>query len=290
MADMNTILNSLDGLSSLPQTVFKVTSMLASGDPSSAEIEKVVRIDEAVSITVLRWANSATYGRPGRTFTLREGISRLGNANLMKIILQQKTASMFARAGVAFDLQRGALWRSATGGALAAQTIGKSVAFDNPDLAFLCALLRDVGKLALDAHYGHAYADTVIAHFRPDRTFIDAEREAFGFDHAQLGSALAQRWNLPERIVRAIAFHHNPPPPGPDHDTLFDIVHAADIVCLWAGLAIGCDGLQYQLAEHVRLGLNLTRPSAEHLIASTWDALRTTETLMGEPVPMRASA
>lgn len=290
MADMNAVLASLEELAALPQTVLRVTSMLSNQKSTIADIESVIRNDDALSVTVLRWANSVTFGRPGRTFTLRESIARLGNSTLLGIILRQKTSALFSKSGSAYGLERGALWRSAVGGALAADMIARRAAFKDPELAFLCGLLRDVGKLAFDAYFGRVYMEKVLKHTSPQRTFVDAERDAFGFDHAQLGAALAKRWQLPDRISDCIGHHHNPPAPGPGHDTLFDIVHAADIVCLWAGLAIGCDGMQYSLAEHVRTGLDISRPAAELLIVSTTDTLRQTESLMNPPMPQRASA
>jgi len=280
MVGMNEVLDGVSELAAFPQTALKVTSILSSGQGSAAEIEQVARNDEALSMAILRWANSVRYGHPGRTFTLREGIARLGSSVLLKIVLEQKTAGMFASAGTAYDLQRGALWRSAVGGAIAAESIARSACFDSPDLAFLCALLRDIGKLALDAHFGPEYMGLVVRHTRPDRTFVEAEREAFGFDHAGLGAELAARWNLPDRIAGAIRFHHDPPASAPAHDVLVDIVHAADIISLWAGLAIGCDGMQYKLAQHVRIGLALDRAAAEQLVAGMWDKLRETEAVM----------
>ncbi len=290
MANMNDILSGLDGLAALPQTVLRITSMLSGGKASASELEQAARHDEALTMTILRWANSAAYARAGSEFTLRESIARLGNSTMLKIVLEQKTSAMFASAGTAYGLQRGALWRSAIGGAITAEALARRANVDSPDLAFLCALLRDVGKLAFDAFFGPEYLGLVERHFRPDRTFVDAERAAFGFDHAELGAELAARWRLPERIAECIRFHHNPPAAAPAHDVIFDIVHAADIIGLWAGLAIGCDGMQYKLAEHVRVGLDLSRPVAEDLIANTWDKLRQTESIMDQPAPLRASA
>jgi len=290
MANMNDILSGLDGLAALPQTVLRITSMLSGGKASASDLEQAARNDEALTLTILRWANSVAFGRPGCSFTLRQSIARLGNSTMMRIVLEQKTSAMFAGAGAAYGLQRGALWRSAVGGAITAEALARRANFDGPDLAFLCALLRDIGKLAFDAYYGPEYLGLVERHVRPDRTFVGAERAAFGFDHAQLGAELAARWRLPERIAECITFHHNPPETAPAHDVLFDIVHAADIIGLWAGLAIGCDGMQYKLAEHVRVGLDLSRPVAEELIACTWDKLRQTESIMDQTVPQRASA
>ena len=55
---------------------------------------------------------------------------------------------MFASAGAAYGLQRGALWRSAVGGAITAEALARRARFDSPDLAFLCALFRDIVQQA----------------------------------------------------------------------------------------------------------------------------------------------
>lgn len=278
---MNDILGSVSGLRAIPATVLKITAMITSNTASSAELEQVIRHDEALSMAVLRAANSVRFGRPGKSFTLREGITRLGMRTLRQIILEQQTMGMFANAGAAFDLQRGALWRSAVGGALAAELLAKRARSDEGDVCFVCSLLRDVGKLAFDARFRGDYLRQVTPHIRPDRTFLEAEREAFGFDHAQLGAELARRWRLPDRIVESIAFHHDPPSSPDARDTLYDIVHASDIITLWAGLAVGVDGLQYRLAEHVRTGLDLELHTTERMIAEIWTGVHEAESMVG---------
>lgn len=290
MATVKELLDSVKQLPVLPQTTLQVTSLLNSGKASAAEIEKLARTDEALSMAILRWANSAMYGRPGRAFTLKESITRLGNSTLSKILFQQQAAGVFANAGAAYEMQRGAMWRCAIGGALAAEELAREAKFDNPDLCFLCALLRDVGKVVLDAHFGGTYFDLVGQHAGPNKSFVDAEREALGFDHAELGAGLARRWGLPDRIVAAIAQHHNPPADGEAHDLLIDIVHAADIIALWAGAGIGSDGMQYRLADHVRTGLNIDRLKAERLIVKLWAGIRDIEAVNAAPEPRRATA
>jgi HD-like signal output (HDOD) protein len=36
----------------------------------------------------------------------------------------------------------------------------------------------------------------------------ESEKKILGFDHAQTGSALAKKWNLPWKTVNMIAYHH----------------------------------------------------------------------------------
>jgi HD-like signal output (HDOD) protein len=284
MPDLNEVLRRIDQLPSLPAAVLQVTAMLSGGRAEVGAIERIARTDEALSVTILRYANSAQFGRPGRIFNLKESIVRLGGNALMRIVLQQKVSAIFERGGAAFGLGRGALWRSALGGAIAAQRLVEKRRLSEGDLCFLCALLRDIGKLALDGCFGRQYVSVVAEHMLPQRSFVEAERAALGFDHAQLGRELARQWGLPQRIAEAIGCHHEPPATGDRHDPLFDVVHAADAFAQWAGLSVGIDGTQYNIAAHVRESLLLDQDAAHEEIAEVWTRLRDVETMMNEPL------
>lgn len=280
MAGMKEILSNVEALPALPSTVVKLIGMLNGGKAPIDEIEAIVRQDEALSMTILRIANSSMYASGNSEFNLKQSMVRLGGRTLLQIVLDQQVAKVFEGSGTAYGLLRGAMWRGAQAGAIAAGEIARREKFNDPELAFLCGLLRDVGKLVLDQHYGDTYLDQIADVLDHSLTFVEAEREALGFDHAMLGSELARHWGLPERIVRAIRFHHEPPASPPDHDPLIDLVHAGETVCLWVGLGIGADGLQYELADHVRVNMNLNRRTAEQIIDETWTQLNELESMM----------
>ena len=277
---MKRILDGVERLTAMPQTVLEAVRLLQQDSVSAEEIENVLRRDEALSVEVLRWANSARYGSAGSVLTLRASVVRLGRAKLLRIVLQHKLGGLFASAGSAYGLQRGALWRSALGGAIASEQLAHREGSVPPDQAFLCGLVRDIGKLAFDASLGANYFEQVRKHCTAKSTFVDAERKCFGFDHAQLGGELAIRWGLPVQVAQAITNHHAPPPDAPHRRALFDIVHAADVICMWAGLAIGHDGLQYEFDPRVRQCLNIDQTGAEGLILDVWCQLREIEELM----------
>ena len=75
----------------------------------------------------------------------------------------------------------------------------------------------------------------------PYMPFFKIEQEEFGFDHAEVGSALAEHWRLPADIAEAIRAHHSPSAETPP---LVDIVHVADVLSLWMGTGIGTRGIQ----------------------------------------------
>ncbi len=278
MGSVETLIDKCVKLSPAPVVIARVASMLSSGEYNSKELEDLIMTDEAISASVLRTANSAAYGVPGRVFDLREGIVRLGSKTLRRIVLEHKSSELFDGAGEAYGLRRQDLWRGSVGGALAAELIAESRKVCEPGVAYVAGLLRDIGKLAVDVALGADAFRDIDPDETPERGFTEQERLRLGVDHAELGAALAKRWNLPDRICAAIHHHHRPPEPGETGaDPLIDVVHAADFITLWSGLCIGDDGLQYQLAPHVRESLKIDRASAEHEIVETMTRFRDLE-------------
>jgi HD-like signal output (HDOD) protein len=77
-----------------------------------------------------------------------------------------------------------------------------------------------------------------------------------GINHAELGAEILRNWSLPPELVNAVRWHHDPA--SAEHtDSMLDIVHVANMLCLMIGVGAGRDGLQYQPSGEAvkRLGL-----------------------------------
>jgi HD-like signal output (HDOD) protein len=271
MAGMNDILRHVDDLPAFPAVVARAASMLTSPDSTLADVERIVKQDEALAAAVLKRGNSARFGAAGRTFNLHQSLGRIGRAAAMELIMNMKLSSFMERGGEAYGLRRRALWQGSLFGAIAAEQIARGIGKADPGVAYLCGLMRDVGKLAIDCYCMHHRPDLFTLSSTEPRPFIDCERQALGVDHSEVGAALAERWELPAPVAEAIRFHHEPPSfDDPRHSDLFDIVHAADILCLGTGLGVGNDGLRYRLATHVRQAILPTHHAAAEYTAASW--------------------
>ncbi|MFM7051804.1 MAG: HDOD domain-containing protein [Planctomycetota bacterium] len=273
MAALTDAIAALERLPAMPATSLQLIAMLAGGgrDADLGEVERIVRRDEAVAAAVLRRANSAAFSLPGRIYGLGEAVRRLGARNLCRIAFEAQASGYLAGGGSAYGLHRGALSQAALGGAIAADTLARRHGAD-AELCFVAALLRDIGKLAIDAVAGESALDALSAKGEAEgRDFLALEREAFGADHAELGAMLCARWGLPAAIVRAVAGNHRPPA---DHaDPITDVVHAADCVARWAGLGVGNDGLMYAFDAGTRDRLHTSRDELEALVADVLAAV-----------------
>jgi len=71
---------------------------------------------------------------------------------------------------------------------------------------------------------------------RREEPFDTVEQELLGYDHAEIGGLLAERWNLPDGIRDAIGAHHEA---GAPDASLAGVVAAADRYCTAHGVLPG---------------------------------------------------
>jgi HD-like signal output (HDOD) protein len=93
--------------------------------------------------------------------------------------------------------------------------------------AFTAGLLHDFGKIFLIENFPELYAQTHVHAKELGLSLFELEEERFGLNHAAIGELLASNWNLPEALVEAIAFHHQPFS-APGHPQLAAMIGLAD--------------------------------------------------------------
>ena len=274
LTDLNKLLGGLERLPALPATAARAISLLSQGGSSAAEIERIFRADEGLAAATLRRANSASFAAGAkRSFGLKDSIARLGNKVLMRLALEQQASNTLRDGGKSYGLERGSLWRSALGGAAVAEKLAHDLGKVDADLCFSAALLRDIGKLAVDTL---SKGERALAWNKgEERPFVDVERERFGADHAEIGAFLAEKWAMPQEIVLAVRHHHRPP--ESPTSWVCDIVHCADCIARWAGLGIGDDGMCHPLSPRARDAVGIHRERVESLAAYALDFVNTIE-------------
>ncbi len=257
------ILREMDDLPPMPAAASRVLAMV--GDPRTdvADLAEAVGSDVALSARVLKLANSAFYGFPRQVTTLREAIIVLGMRTVKELVLTAWSYDLGNRPLPGYALEGGDLWRHSLLCAGACRLLAKRLDLPNPEEAYVAGLLHDFGKLVLAQFVGQEYQDLLEKVEEHGLSFVEAERQILGVDHAQLGGQLALKWNLPLHLAEAIANHHQPSQPilgsGPPGQVarLTALVHVADAVVLMLGVGVGRDGLAYPFEEAALAALGM---------------------------------
>lgn len=199
--------NRVQDLPAVPAVAATITSLVEQPDTSADDLRRVIEKDPALASRILKIANSSLYGFSRQIETLQHAIAVIGFRAVRNVVLAASIKGVFKR----FGLTQRILWEHSTvasGLAASLSTYG-DVGVDREE-AFTAGLLHDLGKIALDNVEPDAYQRVMERVYNQGRSFVDVEREVFGFDHAELGALVAAKWKLSTRLQAAILHHHSP--------------------------------------------------------------------------------
>jgi len=202
------IINSIGKLPVLPTIYMKLTHLLNVPETSIRMISNIISEDQAVAAMVLKIVNSAAYGFYNKIGDLQRAIVILGLNEIKNLVLatsMYKVVNEF-KSSSAFDMQE--FWKHSIGCAISARVLAETAYLKNPEDVFTGGLLHDIGKLIHAAYLREEFDGVVANVMETGSQMSESEKKILGFDHAQTGSALAEKWRLPRETVNMIAHHH----------------------------------------------------------------------------------
>lgn len=201
---VESLLAACVNLPSLPAVVVKIIDASKDPDISLADVAEIVRIDPALSVKLLKVANSSLYARRRKMTSLREALTLLGlNASLTIALSFSLVKSLNNSAGsrINYDL----FWKRSILSATIARQTGLKLKLPNIEDFFLAGLLQDIGILAIDClNFNEKANNYSFSHM--DR--ISYEQSELGVDHSDVGAWLLKSWNIPEKLYRAVLCSH----------------------------------------------------------------------------------
>lgn len=201
------VVANVEDLLSLPDAAIRLNAVLTDPETSANEIADIVSLDPALAARVLRAVNSAYFGLRGRVDTITKAITMIGTSELHSLVLATSSALAFRNiASKLIDME--SFWQHNVRAALAARGFAESCSLRrHRERVFLSALMHDVGKLVL-YHQLPEVSTRVLEAVKAGCAQDEAEHEALGFTHAEVGALLLERWNLPASLTMPVRFHH----------------------------------------------------------------------------------
>lgn len=220
-------LNRLETLPTLPSIAAHIFRIASNPNSSADDLTKVIENDPPLTSKLLKIVNSAFYGFPQKIGAVKQVVVILGTEEIIDLSFGLAAAKVFEASLLEGPYDPKTLWHHSMGTALIAQNLCKKFPEHQKSGAFTAGLLHDFGKIFLmenfPQHYAQIHAD-IAKHNLP---LFELEEERLGLNHAAIGKFLASNWNLPDALVQAIAFHHQPFSAS-DHSQLAAIIGLAD--------------------------------------------------------------
>ena len=199
----------------------KVIREVDSPDISCKRLAQIVSTDPVIVAEVLKLANSAYFGVRVRVSTVQQATSLLGIDMVSSLVISlalMESPRAYKDIPI-FNVER--FW----GHCMACSHLSAAIARElgaqmvGPGEASLAGLLHDMGIVVLAANEKRKFSRILETHNtrylkaldaqQPPPTLIEVEEEILGFNHADLGAWLANKWKLPTSISETIRYHHS---------------------------------------------------------------------------------
>lgn len=250
------------GLGMLPQVTSQVLRLVDNPDASPRQIGAIIERDPGLASKLLKTANSAYYGAPGKIKTVSQAISVLGLSAVRSVIVSQAYQQMTAVRGASKKFDRLAFWQHSLATATAARVLAKLRGWRDPEEAFLTGLLHDAGRLVMDRFLPNELDQAITLSMERVAPLIETEREVLGYTHVEVGNLLAEQWNLPEGVRVALQRHHDDV--EYEECPLGCLVNAANVLAHQTGFAVGAP-VVYELPPTLRQSLGFADAQYEGL-------------------------
>jgi diguanylate cyclase (GGDEF)-like protein len=198
-------------MSYLPTTVAVAMKFVELGkDPEAdpAEYAKVISSDSSLSTKLLSLANSSWFGVRNRVTKVQVAVNLLGLGTVRTLAISYCVTGLHNELRLNPEESR-MFWTTSLCKAVAAKHFAALHDEKVADEAFAAGLFQD---FAMPVMYA-ASKDAVLPLLRDAaldwKARLQKEREQFRLDHAELARYIAQKLELPELFVDAVAFHHN---------------------------------------------------------------------------------
>ena len=227
--DLRRLVTAMQTLPSPPTLYAEVVEAAQSPHGSLKQIGEIIHRDMSMTAKILQLVNSGFFGLRQRVTTPLQAVSLLGLEIVQMLILSVQIFRTFDQSKLA-GLSLNTLWRhsAAVGGCARSIAQGESYDREMVDHAFIAGLLHDVGKVVLAVNLPELYKQTLVLAQTEKIAAEAAERAIFNTTHAEVGAYLLGLWGLPDCIVEALAYHHNPRTCLHQSFTLLTTVHVAN--------------------------------------------------------------
>lgn len=229
---------SVSNLATFPAVALRVDQAMADENFSIEQLGEILEADPAISVGLLRIANSAYYSRGVEIDSVARAASVIGSRKVRDIVFSQCANDAFRK--FPNDLQTlEDFWNHSLYCAVSAQLIGEAVRFGGDLSLYTAGLLHDIGQLVMFTQYPEASRRALqLSIAQSDGTSPHlGEVEVFGYDHTAVGAALARQWNFPRALSECIRFHHSPAACSHEYATPVAIIHVANSAAVLAELA-----------------------------------------------------
>lgn len=152
-------------------------------------------------------------------------------------------------------------WQHSIATGMVARYLARKLHVD-AEKAFSAGIVHDIGKIILQQYFQDELEKVLKVVHEKHISFYDAEIEVYRGTHCDLGSYLADKWNLPIPLIEVIDLHHTPGEATED-PRLVSIVHISNNLCKSLGMDFIESAKKQEIDPYAFARLDLTANEVE---------------------------
>jgi HD-like signal output (HDOD) protein len=204
-----TLLDDVEGLASPPDVCLRLFELIHSPTTGARDLAAVVSVDPNLTARLLRMANSSFYNFSRKIDTVSRAVAVIGTAELYQLVLSISAVKTFTN--IPNELVKmETFWRHSVYTGLLARALAVRANVLHPERLFVAGLMHDLGSLVLYHQRPDAMRDILLVAAGDEEVLYQAEIDRFKFSHASVAGHLMEQWQLPDELVDAVKWHHQP--------------------------------------------------------------------------------
>ncbi len=209
MADIRGALDSIEHLAPFPKIVQRILDITNDETSSAKDLSRCIKEDMSLTARILRIVNSAYYGFSRTIGNIEHAIVILGFNEVVNIAMALILTRQYP-GGRNTLLDKEQFWMHSVCTGYMARTLSKQVRSISAEDAFVAGLLHDIGKVVLDQFFPEEL-EQALQYARENKVSLrQASLKLLDIDHTEVGTRVAEHWELPLTLVQAIQYHHDP--------------------------------------------------------------------------------
>ncbi|WP_259365365.1 HDOD domain-containing protein [Colwellia sp. BRX10-3] len=190
----------------LSDSFVRIKELIDNEDSTIDDIADVIILDPALTVTILKLANSTFFNYPGKIDTISKAVLVLGITEVYNLVIAFFTSRAFKELNVAQDYLDD-FWCKSVDCALIVKYVGVSLKIPNAERLFIIGLLHHLGELVVQqlspekASAANKFTSTELP--------WDKQRQTLGFSYGECAAELLKQWQLPYSIIEPIRNQDN---------------------------------------------------------------------------------
>jgi HD-like signal output (HDOD) protein len=218
-------LEDIRGLISLPEVYQKIRELMDDPESDIDQFVGVVSSDPNLTATVLKVANSAFFGFPGKIDSISRAVSMLGLTQLHDLVLATSAINSLDLPNEVMPLRT--FWRFSLFSAVLSRLLANQLKIPRGERLFIIGLLHEIGHLIMYAKYPEQAKLAMSRAENDQQTLHILEQNMLGLHYGEIGAKMLALWRLPSNFQNIV--HYQPTPGFAEADvietTLLHVVH-----------------------------------------------------------------